>query len=65
MSIMGAFFIAMNSVVKKSFQKPWLAHDAQVQKLVARGLRITDVNAARRFLSYINYYRFTGFCTFL
>jgi len=62
MSIMGAFFYGMKIVVKKNFEKPWIDHDSQVKKLIDRGLQVADIESAKRFLSYINYYRFTGFC---
>lgn len=44
------------------YQKPWLSHADQVAKLVGRGLTVADAAAAERFLSHINYYRFSGYC---
>lgn len=47
---------------RPSYQKPWLSHADQVAKLVARGLTVADAAAAERFLSHVNYYRFSGYC---
>lgn len=52
----------MKIAVKKNYQKPWLDYDNQVKKLIERGLQVADIGAAKRFLAYVNYYRFTGFC---
>ena len=52
----------MQIVVKSPYPKGWLDYDGQVDKLRKRGLVIADVDAARRFLAYSNYYRFTGYC---
>ena len=61
MSIKGAF-LSMQITVKSSYPKGWLAYDDQVEKLKKRGLKIEDVEFARQFLAYSNYYRFTGYC---
>lgn len=44
------------------YQKPWLSHADQVAKLVSRGLTVADPAVAERFLSHVNYYRFSGYC---
>lgn len=65
MFIKGAFLNLMSKaykiLVKTQYAKPWLSIDDQLDKLEDRGLRIDDRLAARRFLSYINYYRFAGY----
>lgn len=45
-----------------SYNKPWLSHSDQVVHLASRGLMIADPAAAARFLSHVNYYRFSGYC---
>ena len=47
---------------RPAYQKPWLSCTDQVAKLVSRGLIVADPVAAERFLSHINYYRFSGYC---
>ena len=59
MLIKGAFFFAMPKI---DYTKPWLDVPDQVAKLKARGLIVADMAEAERFLRYINYYRFSGFC---
>lgn len=59
---MGAFFNMSNIVVKAPYSKPWIDYEAQIDKLRSRGLQIDDENFAKQFLSYSNYYRFTGYC---
>ncbi len=44
------------------YQKPWLSYADQVQKLIDRGLTVADPALAARFLSHVNYYRFSGYC---
>ena len=44
------------------YTKPWLSCAAQVAQLVARGLVVSAPVAAERFLSHVNYYRFSGYC---
>ena len=44
------------------YQKPWLSYADQVTKLVSRGLTVRDPVVAERFLSHVNYYRFSGYC---
>ena len=52
----------MQIMVKTPYPKGWIDYGAQVEKLKRRGLAIPDEALARRFLSYSNYYRFTGYC---
>lgn len=52
-------FFAMPKI---DYTKPWLDVPDQVAKLKARGLIVADMAEAERFLRYINYYRFSGFC---
>jgi len=52
----------MATIQKKAYEKPWIDHDGQVRKLIERGLKVDDFEAAKSFLAYVNYYRFTGFC---
>lgn len=47
---------------KVQYTKPWIDVKDQVTKLISRGLVVSDVNEAERFIRYINYYRFSGFC---
>ncbi|PHS13770.1 MAG: hypothetical protein COA78_06685 [Blastopirellula sp.] len=54
--------IVNNSNTKKSFSKPWLSYDAQITLLQNRGLIIDDKAKAWKFISHINYYRFSGYC---
>ncbi len=61
MSIKGAF-LSMQIEVKRPYPKGWLSYDGQIEKLVKRGLSVPDTEAAKRFLAYSNYYRFTGYC---
>ncbi|MFZ2235477.1 MAG: Abi family protein [Dokdonella sp.] len=43
------------------FNKPALSFAEQVRLLQSRGLLIADADAAERFLSHTNYYRFAGY----
>ena len=62
MSIKGAFLVCMAQIiVKHSYPKTWIDHDAQVERLVQRGLEVADKERAKRILAYANYYRFTGY----
>ena len=47
---------------RSPYQKPWLSYADQVTKLESRGLTVTDRTVAERFLSHVNYYRFSGYC---
>lgn len=51
-----------NLPTKASYSKPWLSYAAQVQVLQQRGLVVAVPQAAERFLSHLNYYRFSGYC---
>lgn len=51
----------MTITVSHPYQKPWLDHASQVRRLIERGLLISDLASAEHFLSYCNYYRFTGY----
>lgn len=44
------------------YLKPWCSYADQVAKLISRGLVVADQGAAERFLSHVNYYRFSGYC---
>lgn len=44
------------------YDKPWLSHSEQLDRLIARGLIVTDRRAAEAFLAHVNYYRFSGYC---
>ncbi len=43
------------------YPKKWLSVPDQLQRLLSRGLVISDMAAAADFLSHLNYYRFTGY----
>ena len=56
MSIKGAFLVSMvQIIVKHSYPKTWIDHDAQVERLVQRGLEVADKESAKRILAYANY----------
>jgi abortive infection bacteriophage resistance protein len=44
------------------YNKPPLTHAQQIALLAGRGLVITDQLKAERFLSQVNYYRFSAYC---
>jgi abortive infection bacteriophage resistance protein len=48
-------------MAKKKFTKPFATHHEQLEKLQERGLVISDLETAGAFLSYCNYYRFSGY----
>lgn len=50
------------SAPRPSYQKPWLPYPDQVARLVQRGLTVPDSTTAERFLTHVNYYRFSGYC---
>lgn len=52
----------MEIIVKSPYPKRWIDYDDQIGKLCDRGLSIPDVEFAKQFLAYSNYYRFTGYC---
>jgi abortive infection bacteriophage resistance protein len=47
---------------RPSYAKPWLSYKGQLAQLIDRGLTVADAAAAEKFLSHVNYYRFSGFC---
>lgn len=48
--------------LRACYQKPWLSYAQQLERLKDRGLIVADLAAAERFLSHLNYYRFSGYC---
>jgi len=48
-------------MAKQNFTKPFTTHDEQLDILQKRGLIIADRKGAGAFLSYCNYYRFSGY----
>ena len=48
-------------MAKQNFIKPFTTHDEQLDILQKRGLIIPDRKGASAFLSYCNYYRFSGY----
>jgi abortive infection bacteriophage resistance protein len=53
--------VSTNSGLPK-YTKPWLSIKDQIEKLISRGLVVTDRGSAERFLWHLNYYRFSGYC---
>ena len=47
---------------KTHYSKHWVDVPTQIRVLESRGLVIGNPQSAAEFLSYINYYRFTGYC---
>ena len=47
---------------KTHYSKHWVDVPTQIRVLESRGLVIGNPHSAAEFLSYINYYRFTGYC---
>ena len=47
---------------KVHYQKHWVDVPTQIRVLESRGLIVTGHQEAAEFLSYLNYYRFTGYC---
>lgn len=45
-----------------AFPKAWANYSVQVALLSQRGLVVQDAASAERFLSHLNYYRFSGYC---
>ena len=43
------------------FEKPPKTFDEQVDLLISRGMRIGDLDRARRYLSHLNYYRLAAY----
>ena len=50
------------AVSKRNYSKPWLSVADQLKRLEGRGLIVGDRNEAKRYLRYVNYYRFAGYC---
>lgn len=46
----------------KKYNKPPLSCDKQVQLLISRGLLVSNQKNAEKFLSQVNYYRFSAYC---
>ena len=46
---------------KKPFAKPAISLDAQVQRLVDRGMLVSDRDSTRDYIQRIGYYRFSGY----
>lgn len=51
----------MSEIQKKTFVKPALSLDEQINLLLERGLVIKDEPRARHYLKYIGYYRLSGY----
>lgn len=49
-------------LTRPAFNKPWLSYCDQIALLQKRGLVVADPAAAAKFLSHVNYYRFSGYC---
>lgn len=54
------FLLPMNNQ-SNTFEKPPLSIDAQIERLISRGIIIQDKDTARHYLSFISYYRFCGY----
>jgi hypothetical protein len=54
------FLLPMNNQ-NNTFEKPPLSIEAQLERLSSRGLIIQDQRAARHYLTFISYYRFSGY----
>jgi len=61
MRILGGFFLLYGGVMEK-YNKPPLPCDKQIDLLTSRGLVVSDRGKAERFLSQVNYYRFSAYC---
>lgn len=46
----------------EKYNKPWLSYSEQLNLLIDRGLIVSDRAKAEKFLSQINYYRFSAYC---
>ena len=46
----------------EKYDKPWLSYGKQLELLIKRGLIVSDREKAEKFLSQINYYRFSAYC---
>ena len=45
----------------RAYDKPWLSYQDQLEKLMQRGLIVTDKNKALNYLERIGYYRLSGY----
>ena len=54
-------FLLLMDNQNNSFEKPPLSIDAQIERLISRGIVIQNKDTARHYLSYISYYRFCGY----
>src|SRR3989338_3078771 len=65
MRILGGFsffYYLCKGGVMAQYSKPSLTYTQQVVLLESRGLLITDKSKAEKFLSQVNYYRFSAYC---
>ena len=46
----------------EKYNKPHLSYDKQIYLLAGRGLIFADRSKAEKFLSQVNYYRFSAYC---
>lgn len=44
-----------------SIDKKWLSYGDQLELLVRRGMRVEDQSRAEKLLSYVSYYRLSGY----
>ena len=61
MRILGGFFLLYGGVMEK-YNKPPLPCDKQVELLISRGLVVSQREKVEKFLSQVNYYRFSAYC---
>jgi len=61
MRILGGFFLLYGGVMEK-YNKPPLPCDKQIDLLTSRGLVVSEREKAEKFLSQVNYYRFSAYC---
>ena len=57
----GLFFATMSETDKEFFSKEIISVDKQIERLIERGLIITDIDEAKRYLKNISYFRLQGF----
>ena len=46
---------------EKTYDKPAISLDGQIEKYTARGLQIPDTKRAKHYLRFIGYYRFSAY----
>lgn len=61
MRILGEFFLLYVDAMEKYNKHP-LSFDKQIELLNSRGLVVSDRVKAEKFLSQVNYYRFSAYC---